>query len=81
MPRRKTNNHTFQRDFPRIRPRLRRLAADRTVIVVESEGPSFEFRRRRAGTGVLGCMTGRAKLGKLREGPAIPLEEWGTLAQ
>ena len=47
----------------------------------EIEGQSFEFRRRRAGTGVLGCMTGRAKLGKLREGPAIPLEEWGTLAQ
>ncbi|MEN9636832.1 MAG: hypothetical protein RL077_5236 [Verrucomicrobiota bacterium] len=77
MPRRKTNNHTFQRDFHR----LRRLAADRTVIVVESGGQLFEFRRRRAGTGVLGCMTGRAKLGKLREGPAIPLEEWGSLAQ
>jgi hypothetical protein len=26
-------------------------------------------------------MTGRAQLGKLREGPAIPLEEWGALAQ
>jgi hypothetical protein len=26
-------------------------------------------------------MNGRAKLGKLREGPAIPLAEWGALAQ
>jgi hypothetical protein len=77
MTRMKTNIRTFQRDFPR----MRRLAAAGTVIVVESEGQSFEFRRRRAGTGVLGCMTGRAKLGKLREGPAIPLEEWGALAQ
>ena len=67
----KTNIRAFQRDFPR----MRRLAAAGTVIVVESEGQSFEFRRRRARTGVLGCMTGRAKLGKLREGPAIPLEE------
>ena len=34
-----------------------------------------------AGTGVLGCLAGRAKLGKLREGPAIPLEEWGDLTR
>ncbi len=60
---------------------MRRLAAAGTVIVVEAEGQAFEFRRRRAGTGVLGCMTGRAKLGKLRDGPAIPVEEWGSLAQ
>jgi len=73
----KTNIRTFQRDFPR----MRRLAAAGTVIVVESEGQSFEFRRRRSHTGVLGCMAGRAKLGKRRDGPAIPLEEWGTLAQ
>ncbi len=73
----KTNIRAFQRDFPR----MRRLAAAGTVIVVESEGQSFEFRRRRAGAGVLGCMNGRAKLGKLREGPAIPLAEWGALAQ
>ena len=72
----KINHRAFQRDFPR----RRWLAAAGTVIVMES-GQSFEFRRRRAGTGVLGCMTGRAKLGKLRDGPAIPLEEWGTLAQ
>jgi hypothetical protein len=39
MPRRKTNNHTFQRDFHR----LRRLAADRTVIVVESGGNCSDF--------------------------------------
>ena len=73
----KTNIRAFQRDFPR----MRRLAAAGTVIVVESEGQSFEFLRRRAGTGVLGCMAGRSKLGKLRDGPAIPLEQWGPLAQ
>jgi hypothetical protein len=73
----KTNIRAFQRDFPR----MRRLAAAGTVIVVEAEGQAFEFRRRRAGTGVLGCMTSRAKLGKLRDGPAIPVEEWGSLAQ
>ena len=72
----KTNIRTFQRDFPR----MRRLAAAGTVIVVESEGQSFEFRRRSRGTGVLGCLTGRARLGRLRDGPAIPPEEWGTLA-
>ena len=42
----KTNIRAFQRDFPR----MRRLAAAGTVIIVESEGQSFEFRRRRAGT-------------------------------
>jgi len=73
----KTNIRSFQREFPR----MRRLAAAGTVIVVESEGQSFEFRRRRQGTGVLGCMNGRAKLGKLRDGPAIPVEEWGALAK
>jgi hypothetical protein len=73
----KTNIRAFQRDFPR----MRRPAVAGTGIVAESEGQSFEFRRRRAGPGVLGCMTGRAKLGKLRDGPAIPLEEWGPLAQ
>jgi len=73
----KTNIRAFQRGYPR----MRLPAAAGTVIVVESEGLSFEFRRRRAGPGVLGCMTGRARLGKLRDGPAIPLEEWGALAQ
>ena len=73
----KTNIRSFQRDFPR----MRRLASAGTVIVVEAEGQAFEFRARRRGTGVLGCMTGRAKLGKLRDGPAIPLAEWGVLAQ
>lgn len=69
----KTNIGAFQRDFPR----MRRLAAAGTVILVESEGQSFEFRRRRrAHAGVLGCMTSRAKLGNLRECPAPPLEEW-----
>lgn len=73
----KTTIRSFQRDFPR----MRRLAAAGTVIVVECDGQSFEFRRRRAGTGVLGCLAGRAKLGKLREGPAIPLAEWGDLTR
>jgi hypothetical protein len=48
---------------------MRRLATAGNVIVVESEGQSFVFHRRRAGAGVLGCMIGRAKLGKLRDGP------------
>jgi hypothetical protein len=73
----KTNIRAFQRDFPR----MRRLASAGTVIVVEAGGQAFEFRARRRGTGVLGCLTGRAKLGKLRDGPAIPLAEWGSLAQ
>ena len=73
----KTNIRAFQRDFPR----MRRLAAAGTVIVVEAAGQAFEFRARRRGAGVLGCMSGRAKLGQLREGPAIPLEEWGGLAR
>ena len=73
----KTSIQAFQRDFPR----MRRLATAGTVIVVESEGQSFEFRRRHTGFGALGCMAVRAKLGKLLDGPAIPLEEWGTLAQ
>lgn len=72
----KTNIRAFQRDFPR----MRRLAAAGTVIIVEADDQVFEFRARRRGPGVLGCMTGRAKLEKLREGPAIPLEEWGPLA-
>jgi hypothetical protein len=55
---------------------MRRLAAAGTVIIVKSEGHSFEFRRHRSGSGMLGPMTGRAKLRKLRYGPAIPLEEW-----
>jgi hypothetical protein len=73
----KTNIRAFQRDFPR----MRRLAAAGKVIVVESAGQAFEFRRRRSSQGALGCMSGRAKLDRLREGPAIPLEEWGDLAR
>ena len=60
---------------------MRRLAAAGTVIFVDSEWPSFEFRRRRASAGALGCMNGRANLGKLRDGPAIPLDAWGDLAR
>ncbi len=73
----KTNTRAFQRDFPR----MRRLAAAGAVIVVEAEGQAFEFRARRRGTGVLGCLSGRAKLGRLRDGLAIPLAEWGDLAR
>lgn len=46
----KTNTRAFQRDFPR----MRRLAAAGTVIIVEAEGQAFEFRARRRGAGVLG---------------------------
>ncbi len=60
----KTNIRAFQRDFPR----MRRLAAAGTVIVVEAEGQAFEFRARRRRTGVLGCLRGRSKLAKLRDG-------------
>jgi hypothetical protein len=73
----KTNIRAFQREFPR----MRRLAAGGEVIIVESAGQAFEFRRRRTRSGALGCMSGRAKLDRLREGPAIPLEEWGDLAR
>lgn len=73
----KTTIRSFQRDFLR----MRRLAAAGTVITVEANGQVFEFRARKRGVGVLGCMSGRAKLDRLREGPAIPLEEWGTLAR
>ena len=73
----KTSIRAFQRDFPR----MRRLAAAGTVIVVEDKGQAYEFRARHRGPGVLGCMSGRAKLGKLRDRPAIPLEEWGELAK
>lgn len=73
----KTNARSFQREFPR----MRRLAAAGTVIVVEAEGQAFEFRARCRSRGVLGCMSGRAKLAKLRDGPAIPSEEWAELAR
>jgi len=73
----KTNVRAFQREFPR----MRRLAAAGTVIVVEAEGQAFEFRARRRSGGVLGCMSGRAKLAGLRDRPAIAAEEWGELAR
>lgn len=73
----KISARAFQREFPR----MRRLAAAGTVIVVEAEGQAFEFRARRRSAGVLGCMSGRAKLAGLRDGPAIPAEEWGELAR
>jgi hypothetical protein len=71
----KTTVRAFQREFPR----MRKLAAAGKTVVIESEGQTFEFRARRKGAGVLGCMTGRAKLDRLRDGPAIPAGEWGPL--
>jgi len=73
----KTSVRVFQREFPR----MRRLAAAGKVIVIEAEGQAFEFRARRQSAGALGCMGGRAKLDGLRDGPAIPLQEWGDLAR
>ncbi len=58
---------------------MRKLAAAGKTLLIEAEGQTFEFRARRKGTGILGCMSGRARLGKLRDGPAIPPEEWGML--
>ena len=71
----KTNVRAFQREFPR----MRRLAAGGKIVVIESNGQIFEFRARPKGTGVLGCMSGRARLDALRPGPAIPESEWGAL--
>jgi hypothetical protein len=73
----KTTVRAFQREFPR----MRRFAAAGKTVVIEAEGQAFEFRARRRGRGVLGCMTGRAQLGQLRDGPAIPAAEWGGLAR
>lgn len=71
----KTTVRTFQREFPR----MRKLAAAGKTVLIESEGQVFEFRARRKSTGVLGCMTGRAQLSRLKPGPAIPADEWGSL--
>ncbi len=73
----KTTVRSFQREFPR----MRKLAAAGKTVVIEAEGLTFEFRARRKGTGVLGCMAGRTKIINLRDGPVIPLEEWGELAK
>jgi hypothetical protein len=73
----KTTVRAFQREFPR----MRRLAAAGKTVVIETQGQTFEFRARRKIHGVLGCMAGRAQLGQLRDGPAIPLTEWGPLAK
>lgn len=71
----KTTVRTFQREFPR----MRKLAAAGKTLLIEAEGQTFEFRARRKGAGVLGCMTGRAQVDKLRDGPVIPPDEWGAL--
>ena len=73
----KTTIRAFQREFPR----MRRAAAAGETIVLEAEGHTFEFRAHRNATGVLGCMTGRAQLDRLRDSPAIPADEWGALAR
>ena len=70
----KTTVRAFQREFPR----MRKLAAAGQTLLIESEGQTFEFRARRKGPGVLGCMSGRARLDKLRPGPAIPAGEWSA---
>lgn len=58
---------------------MRKLAAAGKTLLIEAEGQIFEFRARRKGAGVLGCMSGRARLGKLRDGPAVPPVDWGAL--
>lgn len=73
----KTTVRSFQREFPR----MRKLAAAGKTVVIEAEGLTFEFRARRKTKGVLGCMAGRTKIIRLRDGPVIPLEEWGGLAK
>jgi hypothetical protein len=72
---------TTVRDFQRSFPRMRRQAAAGKTVVIEADGQTFEFRARRQTPGVLGCMSGRADLGGLRDGPAIPAAEWGPLAR
>lgn len=71
----KTTVRVFQREFPR----MRRVAAAGKTVVIEAGGQTFEFRARRKGIGVLGCMAGRARLDKLRDGPAIPPRRVGSV--
>jgi hypothetical protein len=73
----KTTIRAFQREFPR----MRKLAAAGKTVVIEAEGQTFEFRASPSGKGVLGCMAGTVKIRNLRDGPVIPLEEWGDLAR
>lgn len=73
----KTTIRAFQREFPR----MRKLAAAGKTVIVEAGGQTFEFHVRRQDSGVLGCMAGRAHFDKLREGPVVPLEEWGKLGK
>jgi hypothetical protein len=73
----KTTIRAFQREFPR----MRKLAAAGKTVVIEAEGQIFEFRARATSQGLLGCMADRTKVGNLRSGPVIPLEEWGELGR
>lgn len=73
----KTTVRSFQREFPR----MRKLAAAGKTVVIEAEGLTFEFRARAKSKGILGCMADRTKIINLRDGPVIPLEEWGELAK
>lgn len=73
----KTTIRAFQREFPR----MRKLAAAGKTVIIEAEGQTFEFRARRQGTGILGCMKGRIRVGKLPDGPVIPPEEWAMLKE
>ncbi len=60
---------------------MRKLAAAGKTVVIEAEGQTFEFRARNEPKGILGFMVGRTKIIRLRDGPVIPLEEWGDLAK
>jgi len=60
---------------------MRKLAAAGKTVIIEAEGQTFEFRARRQGTGILGCMKGRIRVGKLPDGPVIPPEEWAMLKE
>lgn len=73
----KTTIRAFQREFPR----MRKLACAGKTVVIEADGQTFEFRSRRRGAGILGCMKGSIRLGELPEGPVIPPEDWDMLRQ
>ena len=73
----KTTIRAFQREFPR----MRKLAAAGKTVIIEAEGQTFEFRARRSGTGILGCMKGSIRVGKIPAGPVIPPEEWDMLKE
>lgn len=59
---------------------MRKLAAAGKTVIIEAEGQTFEFRARREGKGILGCMKGTIRgADSLPDGPIIPPEEWDML--